>query len=320
MDGSPYATFVGIDVAKANLDVEVQPQAQRFRSSNDAAGIQRLIDQLRPLGACLVVVEASGGLEQRLVADLVGAGFAVALVNPRQVRDFARGIGCLAKTDRLDAGVLARFAQQVLPRPVALASEKQRELDQLVTRRRQLLELQTAESNRQATATAKLARRSIDKVLALLAKQVRQLDAAIAQLIQSDEEWRHKDQLLQSVPGVGPVTSAALLAELPELGRLNRQEISALVGLAPYSHDSGTFRGQRSIWGGRASVRRVLYMAALTARRCNHAIQRFADRLSKAGKRFKVILTACMRKLLITLNAMIKTNARWKAEVIPVNP
>lgn len=322
MDGppSPYAAFVGVDVAKTKLDVAVLPQGTRCTLPYDAGGIRQLLHSLRPLGSCLVVVEATGGLEQRLVADLVDAGLTVALVNPRQVRDFARGVGCLAKTDRLDAVILARFAQQVQPRPVAFVAENQRELEQLVTRRRQLIDLQTMETNRRATSTAKLARQSVDKVLALLGKQIGQLDAAIARLIQSDDEWRHKDQLLQSVPGVGDVTSAALIAELPELGHLNRQEIAALAGLAPYNHDSGRFRGQRSIWGGRASVRCTLYMAALTAYRWNPAIRRFAERLTRAGKTFKVLITACMRKLLITLNAMLKTNSPWTPKLVLQNP
>jgi len=317
MDGTPhtFTTFGGIDVSKEQLDVVVSPDGTAFTLPYDAAGLGQLVDRLRALGPCLIVVEATGGYERRVVAALIDAGLAVALVNPRQVRDYARGVGQLAKTDRLDAAILARFAREVQPRPLAKTPEKQRELDELIGRRRQLLELQTAESNRRETTSSTRARQSIDQVLEVLAEQLEQLNAAIAALIESDDDWRHRQQLLQSVPGVGPVTSATLLAELPELGRLNRQEIAALAGLAPFNHDSGKFRGQRSIYGGRAGVRQCLYMAALSAQRWNPALRRFAERLHKAGKKFKVVITACMRKLLILLNRLVQTNSTWKPEI-----
>lgn len=320
MNASPdtFASFVGVDIAKATFDVLIRPQGRRWTASYDAAGTQRLIAELRPLGSCLVVLEASGGYERRLLADLTDAGFSVALVNPRQVRDFARGHGYLAKTDRLDAEVLALFAEQVQPRPAAKTSENQRELEELVVRRRQVRDLQTMETNRLETITAQPVRRSIQKVLKLLDRELEQLDAAIAHLVASDDAWQHKDQLLQSVPGVGTVTSATLLAELPELGQTNRQAVAALAGLAPYNHDSGKFKGQRSIWGGRAGVRSALYMAALTAYRCNPLIRRFAARLKLAGKPFKVIITACMRKLLILLNNLIQTNQPWNPKIVTV--
>jgi transposase len=313
MDGPPtsYADYIGIDVAKATFDVAARHRGLRLSLSYDDAGLRRLVEQLRPLGACFIVLEATGGLERRLAAELSDAGFTVAVVNPRQVRDFARATGRLAKTDRLDATVLADFAERIRPRPLTPPAEHEWELKALVNRRRQLVELRTMETNRLDAATAPLARKSIRKVLDLLRRQVDQLDAAIAALVQSDDDWRQKNEVLRSVPGVGPVTSTALLADLPELGRLNRQEVAALAGLAPFNRDSGQHAGRRAIWGGRVSVRSVLYMAALTARRCNPLIARFAQRLEAAGKPFKVVLTACMRKLLIVLNLLVKNYARW---------
>jgi transposase len=266
-------------------------------------------------GSCLIVVEATGGYQRRVVAELVAAGHRVAVVNPRQVRDFARGLGILAKTDRLDALVIARFGQHVRPRTIAQRPEKQEELAQLVVRRRQLVDLRTAEKNRRETVVSPSVKKSIQQVLDLLNKQIDRIDKQLLALVDSDDEWRHKAGIVSSVPGVGPVTSASLLAELPELGRLNRQQISALVGLAPFNRDSGRFQGKRSIWGGRASVRSVLYMAALTARRCNPVLRAFADRLEHAGKPFKVVLTACMRKLLVILNTMIRSNTHWTIKV-----
>ena len=317
MDGTPqtFATFVGIDVAKDHFDVHSLPQGSSRTLPYNAKGLRLLLDGLRPLGHCLIVLEATGGYERSLIATLIDAQFAVALVNPRQVRDYARGIGRLAKTDRIDAAVLARFAREVQPYPLAKTPEKQRELDELVGRRRQLIDLQTAESNRRETTTGKLARQSIHQVLKVLAGQIERLDAAIAALIESDDDWRQRRQLLESVPGIGTVTSVTLIAELPELGHLNRQEIAALVGVAPFNHDSGKLRGSRSIYGGRASVRQCLYMAALSAQRCNPILHRFAERLKKAGKKFKIVITACMRKLLVLLNVMVKTNTHWKLEI-----
>ncbi len=309
--------YVGIDVAKHSFDVSVLPDQQSASFGYDEEGLQQLLELLRPLGICLVVLEATGGLERRLAAELIDAGHQVAVANPRQVRDFARGSGKLAKTDRLDARVLAQFAQQVQPRLLERTSEKQAELAALVTRRRQLQAMAIAETNRRDAASTRQARHSIDKVLRVLRKEVEQIDAAIARLIASDDQWRGQAERLKSVPGVGPTTSATLVAELPELGRLNRREISALVGLAPYNHDSGRWRGKRSIWGGRANIRSVLYMAALTARRCNPIIRTFADRLQRAGKPFKVILTACMRKLLTILNVLTKNQQSWSPKSIP---
>lgn len=312
--------FVGIDVAKHSFEVAVLPSEQSASFSNDEAGLRQLLDWLRPHGVCFIVLEATGGLERRIAGELIDAGHQVAIVNPRQVRDFARGTGKIAKTDRIDAWVLARFAQQVQPRIMEKASEKQGELTALVARRRQLLSAAVAESNRRETACSAAARKSVEKHLQWLRKEVARIDAAIARLIASQETWRDQAERLKSVPGVGPATSAMLVAELPELGSLNRREISALVGLAPYNHDSGKLRGKRSIWGGRASVRSALYMAALTARRCNPIIRAFADRLQQAGKPFKVILTACMRKLLIILNAIAKKQQDWSPDSLTKTP
>jgi transposase len=307
-------TFVGIDVSKSKFDVAILPEGLRFTESYDAHGISRLVEQLGGRGSCHIVLEATGGYQHRLAVELIDAGHQVAVVNPRQARDFARGLGVLAKSDRVDARVLAIYAEKAQPRLLEKPLEKQQELSQLVTRRRQLIGLQTAEKNRLEQSTSKLATKSIHHVLDLLRKELKKLDAEIARLIADDENWRNKSDLLQSVPGVGPATSASLVAELPELGRLNRQQIASLVGLAPYAHDSGKFRGQRSIWGGRSDVRRMLYMAAVTARRFNPVIRTFADRLTAAGKRTKVVLTACMRKLLVILNTMLKHNAPWSPQ------
>ena len=321
MDGSTHnsnVSFVGIDISKSKFDVMILPEGTRLTCPYDSEGIEQLLAQL-PKHDCIVVLEATGGFERRLAAELVEAGHQTAIVNPRQVRDFARGIGVLAKNDRIDARVLATYAQHVKLRLVEKRSEKQQELTALVVRRRQLVTLQNAESNRLEQTTVKLATQSIRQVLDLLRKELKKLDAKIARLIEADDDWRNKAELLQSVPGVGPGTSASLVAELPELGKLNRQQIASLVGLAPFSRDSGQFCGQRSIWGGRGSVRSALYMAAFNAKRCNPIIRAFAKRLQNAGKRSKVILTACMRKLLVILNTMVRNQANWKTSVVPQN-
>lgn len=310
------AAYAGIDVSKRSWDLHVLPSGAQLSTTADAAGMKQLLQSLKATPNCLIVIEATGGLERRLAADLIDAGFQVAVVNPRQVRDFARSVGRLAKTDRLDARVLALFAEKVQPRLTEKTPEKQLELDALMTRRRQLVQLRAAEQMRREQASSKLARKSVVHLLDVLRKEISQLDQAIAQLIQSDDDWRRKIELLQSVPGVGPQTSATLMAELPELGQLNRQQIGALAGLAPFNHDSGQSYGKRSIWGGRAAVRSILYMAAVSARRCNPQLKIFADRLTKAGKPFKVVITACMRKLLIILNCMIKQSVPWNPEKI----
>lgn len=314
MDASPpvaWSAFVGIDVAKRTWDLHVLGGPRTLTVAADDDGLRKLLEELAPRGRCLIVIEATGGYERRLAGELLAAGHDVATVNPRQVRDFARGLGRLAKTDRLDARTLAEFAEKVRPRPNEKVPENRAELDALVLRRRQLVATRTAERNRREATEAKLARKSIDHVLDLLRKEIAKLDAAIVRLIAADDDWRRKSEIVESTPGVGAVTGATLVAELPELGNLNRQEIASLVGLAPFNHDSGSYVGKRRIRGGRSAVRTALYMAALTALRCNPVLQAFSARLKLAGKPFKVVITACMRKLLVILNTLVKQNVLW---------
>jgi transposase len=305
--------FIGIDVSQSSWDVHVLPEGRSFSIRVDDGAAERLFTQLGPSAQALVVVEATGGVERELVATLLDAGWTVAVVNPRCIRDFAKALGRLAKTDRIDAAVIAEFARRVEPRPTEKVPENQARLDALVTRRRQLVGLRSMEQTRRKQAADRTARHSIDKTLRFLDRQVAELDQAIAQLIDADDDWRAKRQILESVPGVGPTTSAALLAELPELGRLNRQAVAALAGVAPFNHDSGQFRGQRRIRGGRTALRTALYMAAFAAKRFNPAIRRFAQRLHHRGKPFKVVVTACMRKLLTILNALVRTGLPWNS-------
>jgi transposase len=304
--------FIGIDVSKEHLDVHLLPQGRAFRVTNDEAGLRRFDDELKDVADCLVVAEATGSYPRLLAAHCVETGRTIAIVNPRQAKDFMKGIGQLAKNDRLDARGLAHFGQTANPRPREIPPENQDELKQLVARRQQLVRFQVAEKNRQQQVSVKLAKRSIEKLLKVLRHQIDELDDEIAKLVADDEQWKHRDRLIKSVPGVGPVTSTTLIAELPELGKLSRQAIASLAGLAPFCRDSGKHRGQRSIWGGRKPVRTVLYMAAVTAIRCNPVIMQFARRLKAAGKKSKVILTACMRKLLVILNQLVKSNSPWQ--------
>jgi transposase len=315
---SPSA--VGIDVAKGHCDVKFPDRSGTVTFQFDDAGFKSLLEQLARVPNAMIVLEATGGYERRLVAELVAAGHHVAVVNPRRVRDFAKAMGQMAKTDRIDAHVLALFGERIQPRESEKTSEKQQELQQLVVRRRQLVALRTAESNRFEQTTSRFALKGIRQVLALLDKQRAQLDAEIARLIEDDDDWKAKDEILQSVPGIGPGTSATLLAELPELGQINRQRVAALVGLAPFNSDSSTIKGRRTIKGGRRSVRCALYMAAISARRCNPVFQSFAKRLEQSGKRFKVVITACMRKLLVMLNSMIQNKTIWQRNIIPSSP
>jgi transposase len=304
---------VGIDVSKAALDVALSPQAKPFRVDNDREGIQKLLAKLPEPGTCVITLEGSGGYERLVIAELLDRGHRLAMVNPRQVRDFARGMGILAKTDALDAAVLARFGEVTQPRWLEKPAGPQAELQQLVERRRQLIELRTAETNRLYQASSKIAKRSIQAVLKLLEKQIETLESEIANLVDKHEDWKQKADILTSVPGVGPITAMSLLADLPELGQLSREAIASLVGLAPFNHDSGKLKGQRAIWGGRADVRTTLYMAALSAVRCNDTLKIFYKRLCNAGKPFKKAITACMRKLLVILNTMVKTNSTWNS-------
>jgi transposase len=310
-----FEFFVGIDVAKAKLDVALGPDDAVVVFANDQTGWQNLLQRLPTPKSCLIVLEATGGYENAVVIQLVDAGHVVAVVNPRQVRDFAKALGLLAKTDKIDARVIARFGQLVRPRTTVKFNEKQEELDQLVTRRRQLIATRTAEKTRVARATNKTVRKSIQECLDHLYKDIRRIDSEIARLVKSDDDWNAKAEILKSAPGVGEVTSTTLIAELPELGKLNRQQISALVGVAPFNRDSGNKRGQRTVFGGRSSVRKVLYMAALVAIKRNPTIARFAQSLRAIGKPPKLVIVACMRKLLVILNSMIKNNSPWKTPV-----
>jgi transposase len=308
------AVFVGIDVSKARLEVALCPLNECFGVAYDQAGLAELVGRLKGVSPQLVVLEATGGLQNVAAAELHMAGFTVAVVNPRQVRDFARSTGRLAKTDVLDAAVLARFAEAVKPSPRPLPDEQTRALMELCNRRRQLLEMLTAERNRYARASKSL-RKEITPHISWLEKRVGRLDRELDLAVRNSPLWREKEDLLRSVPGVGKVLCLNLLAHLPELGALNRKQIAALVGVAPLNCDSGTRRGKRMIWGGRANVRDVLYMAALTGSRYNPALRTFYQRLRDHGKPPKVALTACMRKLLVILNAMLKHRTPWTTSI-----
>ena len=304
-------SFVGIDVSKVSLEVALTPEAKPFTVANDRGGIEKLLGKLPAPGSCLITLEASGGYERLVIAELLDRGHRVAMANARQVRDFAKGLGILAKTDPIDARVLARFGQVVAPRCLEKPVGPQAELQQLVNRRRQLIDLRTAETNRLHQASSKVTKRSIQAVLKVLEKQVNALETELAALVDQHEDWKHKAEILTSVPGVGDITATSLLADLPELGQVNREEIAALAGLAPFNHDSGQLTGPRTIWGGRAHVRTTLYMAALSAIRCNPKFKAFHERLRASGKQFKTALTACMRKLLVILNTLLKNNTPW---------
>ena len=307
--------FVGIDVAKVALDVFLGSVGATFSVANDEVGIRELLRQLEP--ADFVILEATGGLEMPVASALAAAGIAVAIVNPRQVRDFARATGRLAKTDRLDAEALARFGEAVRPEARPLADEQAQALEALVTRRRHLVEMLTAEKNRRARAP-KVLHRSIDEHIRWLEKRLAAFDDELGELIRNTPLWRERDEVLRSVPGVGKVLSSTLLAQLPELGMLNRKQIAALAGLAPFNRDSGSLRGSRCIWGGRAQVRRVLYMATVAGVRSNPVIKNFYSQLRARGKYPKSALTACMRKLLVILNAMLHNQTPWQTP--PLTP
>jgi transposase len=304
---------VGIDVAQATLEVWVEPAGTGWTVPNDGAGIEELVARLREVAVARVVLEATGGYEYAAAAALSLAGLAVAVVNPRQARDFAKATGRLAKTDRIDAQALALFGAAVRPEPRALPSAAVQELDATVTRRRQVLEMLQAERNRHRTARGKVARQ-IQQHVAWLERQLADLNAELKRLIEASPLWRAKENLLRSVPGIGPVTTSTLLAELPELGTLTGRQIAALVGVAPFARDSGTLRGRRMIWGGRAPVRNVLYMATLSAVRWNPPLAATYRRLRDAGKLPKVALIACERKLLVLLNAIVAHGTPWEPD------
>jgi transposase len=309
--------YVGIDVSKRRLDVATVPETESRSVPNEPAGITTLVELLSYASPLLIVLEATGGLESPLVAALAQAQLPVVVVNPRQVRDFAKATGRLAKTDQIDARILALFAERVRPELRPLPDEALQEIDALVVRRRQILEMTTAEHNRSLVAKPPV-RKRIKKHLEWLKRELEGVDQDLDRAIQASALWKAKEDLLRTVPGVGPVLSRTLIAELPELGQLNRKQIAALVGVAPFNRDSGSLRGQRVIWGGRASVRNVLYMAAVVASRRNPLIRTFYLRLRALGKPGKVALVACMRKLLTILNAMAHSGTAWCPQPEPV--
>ena len=308
MEGEPR--FVGIDVSKAQLDVAVRPMGKRWTLPYDQTGIEGLIPQMVDLEPALVLLEATGGLELPLVAALAAAALSVVVVNPRQVRDFAKATGTLAKTDTLDAGILAHFADAVRPEVRPLKDAETQVLNSLTARRHQVMTMLVSEKNRLGTAIGAVSPR-IEAHIAWLEQELSDLDKGLRQTLRRSPVWREKDDLLRTVPGVGEQISLTLLANLPELGTLNRRQIAALVGVAPYNRDSGTLRGKRAVWGGRTRVRAVLYMGALVASRHNPAIRDFYQRLLAAGKPKKVALVASMRKLLVILNGMLKHGSPW---------
>jgi transposase len=304
--------FVGIDVSKAQLDVGMRPEG-RFSVVNGEHGLAQLIEQLHAVTPTLVVLEATGGIELPLTSALALAGLPVVVVNPRQVRDFAKATGQLAKTDAIDAQVLARFAEAIRPEPRPLPDEQTQALAALVARRQQLIEMLTAEKNRLASARSTI-RKNLRAHIAWLERALQQADTDLAEAIRQSPVWREKDELLRSVPGIGLTTT--LLANLPELGSLTHKQIAALVGVAPLNRDSGTLRGRRTVWGGRARVRTVLYMGAIVATRFNPVIRVFYRRLCAAGKAKKVALVACMRKLLTIVNAVLKHRTPWNPTLV----
>lgn len=307
------ACFVGIDVSKAELEVGVTPGDETWTISHDHGAIDELVERLSAMSPELVILEATGGLEVPLAAALAAADLPVVVVNPRQVRDFAKAQGRLAKTDRIDALVLANFGRAMRPQVRPLKDEQTRELKALHTRRLQMVEMLTAEKNRLRRAPGGRVRRDIQRHIAWLEKRIKEADKDLDHLIKNTPIWREKDAIIRSVPGAGPGLSATLLSELPELGTLNHKQIAALVGVAPFNCDSGKYRGQRRIWGGRAKVRSALYMSTLVAIRFNPLIKTFYQRLIEAGKKPKVAITACMHKMLTILNAMMRDRSTWMA-------
>ena len=313
--------FVGIDVAKQDLAIHLRPSNEHFSVTNDERGVGELLTRLSELRPELIVLEATGGLEILSVSLLAAHSLPVVVVNPRQIRHYAKATGELSKTDRIDARIIALFAERVRPEVRAIPDEEARELDSLIARRRQLLEMLQAERNRLTQLLffpgkqhKQQVRKSIKKHISFLERELHAAESDVEDAVRKSPVWREKDDLLQSVPGVGRILSFTLLSDLPELGRLSRREIAKLVGIAPLSRDSGTLRGHRFIQGGRQNVRRALYMGALVATRYNPLIRAFYQRLLEAGKPKKLALVACMRKLLTILNTMVRTGERWRAD------
>lgn len=307
----PEPVYVGVDVSKAQLDVSLRPNGRHWRVANDDEGITALVDELQARQPAVVVLEATGGWELSVVAALAAAGLPVAVVNPRQVRDFAKATGRLAKSDRIDAQTLARFGEAVQPRPRPLPDAETKAFGDLLARRRQLVTMLTAERNRLQLAPAPI-RQRIHAHVAWLEEELANLDKEMHTTVRQSPLWREQEKLLRGVPGVGPILSATLLVELPELGTLTRRQIAALVGVAPLNRDSGTLRGKRTVWGGRAPVRAALYMGTLVATRYNPVIRAFYQRLRASGKTPKTALVASMRKLLAILNAIMQRREPWQ--------
>jgi transposase len=303
--------YLGLDVAKDTVALASEPAGLRGEFATDAAGLTALVTQCQAQPVTLIVLEATGGFEAPIAAALAGAGLPLVIVNPRQVRDFAKALGILAKTDAIDAGVLALFGARVQPAPRPLPDDAQQELHALLLRRRQLLDMLQAEKLREARSQGRV-RTNLRSHIAWLERHVKDTNGQLRELINASPLWRVKDRLLQSVPGVGPALAATLLGLVPELGRLDRRQIAALIGVAPRARDSGTLRGRRTCWGGRASVRTVLYMAALVAARRNPILKPVYERLRAAGKPAKVALIAVARKLLVLLNAMLRDGQSWR--------
>jgi transposase len=306
--------FVGLDVSKDRLDGATRA-GLTFHAANDPVGHAELVRRLRPLGVTLLVLEATGGLELPVAAALAAAGIPVAIVNPRQSRDFAKASGRLAKNDRIDAATLAHFAEALRPEARTLPDAQQRALDALLSRRRQLIEMLTMERNRLGGCVDRRVTTDLHAHVDWLERRLKRVDEDLAKAVHASPVWRERDDLLRSIPGIGPVTSLTLLAALPELGSVTNKQAAALVGVAPLDDDSGKRRGYRRVAGGRADVRTVLYMAALTARRCNPTLKTFADRLKAAGKPPKVILTAVARKLVVIANALVRNGQPWSEEM-----
>jgi transposase len=305
--------FVGIDVSKDRLDVQLRPSGDAFALARDSEGVEELVGRLRRIAPSLVVLEATGGFETVVAAALGAAGLPLAVVNPRQIRAFAKACGRLAKTDALDAAVIAHFAEAVRPQARAIPDDASRELGELVARRRQIIEMMIAERNRRRQLLQPRLVKTVDRVLATLQEQLSVIERDIDDAIRGTPAWREDEELLTSAPAVGPKIARTLIADLPELGRLGRREISALVGIAPFNRDSGKRRGKRTIAGGRSSVRAALYMAVLVTIRRKLPLAATYHRLRAAGKPAKVAIVATMRKLLTILNAMVRDNIRWQS-------
>ncbi len=305
-DETEAEKFVGVDVSKSTLDICIEPSGESLHVAYDEMEMRQVAKHLKEIGPALIVIEATGGLEVRIATELASLSLPVAVINPRQARDFAKATGRLAKTDRVDAAMLAAFGQAIRPQTRPLKDADTRALGDMVVRRRQLIDMRVQETLRLNTAISKPLRRNLVKHIAWLDKQIGVIDHDLTKRLQESDVWQAKDDLLRGIPGVGSVTSLTMLAKCPELGTLNRREIAALTGVAPLANDSGKHRGKRFIWGGRADVRAVLYMSAISAIRCNDAIRAFAERLKKAGKPPKVVIVACMRKLLTIMNSMVK--------------